>query len=903
MLRALVWIRSLWWNLVHRRRVEESLHDEVSAYIALLASEYEESGLPPAAAKRAAVLKTGGIEQIKENTRDVWAGNVPSMIVRDVRYAFRALKRSPAFVAIVVATLAVGIGGATAVFSIIDAALFRPPPGVSEPERLITLERTEPRATLDDFGYPDFIDYRDQARTLDGLAAYSGTSMLFVSRADTASVWVSYVSGDFFRVLGARSFLGRLLGPNDVTAVGANPVAVLGYDFWRRHFNGDSEIVGTSLALNGEQFRVVGVAAPGFIGAMRLHPMEIWIPVTMLQRAGHTGPNDIMQARGEGWFRLVGRLRSGRTTMDAQRELSAIAARLAAEYATNKGRGVRVFGSAGMTHDEHVETARIPYLLALAIALLLLMACSNVAGLLMVRATGRRRELATRVALGASHLSLIRQLFVEAVMLATAGAIAGVSLARALVKVGVVVRPVVGVANPDVSFDAHVFAVAAAVAVLTTLLVSVLPAFQISRTDAGQLMKDGTGGAVRRQSRGQRTLVVLQVAVSLVLLTSAAMVYDAFRRTLASDPGFATEGLQFLGLDLGSLDYDSTRARAAFRAVLAHAAAEPAIVEAALTSTIPPQEWSTRVSVFRSGEEPPPGALDGNEFGPLGVRAYVDAISPNLLRVMRIPLELGRPFTMSDDEHAAPVVIVSHRLAELLWPGQDAIGKYLAWPAIKGPPRPPLRVIGVAADTRHASLTADPPPVMYVPFVQQGALAWRNLILLLRGRQGARLPVTVARRLVSSVDSRLTIHTPVALRDHVASELSPVRIASAWIGVFGAIAVLLASIGLYGVVAQGVLQRRRELAVRMALGATSARLVAQVLGEGMRLVTAGTIVGIGGAAAALRVLRNQFAAVRTLDAPAALVAICLLALAMLAACYVPARRAARCAPADVLRTD
>jgi predicted permease len=541
--------------------------------------------------------------------------------------------------------------------------------------------------------------------------------------------------------------------------------------------------------------------------------------------------------------------------------------------------------------------------LGIAVALLLLMACANVAGLLLVRAVARRRELATRVALGASRASLVRQVLIEATLLGSAGAIGGICLARVLVSIGAVVRPVVAIRDTNVAFDGRVLALAILAAVLTVLLVSLLPAVQMSRTDVGLLMKDGAGGTVRRRSRGQRALVVIQVAVSLVLLASAAIVSDAIRRTLAVDPGFTTRGLQYLSMDLGSLDYDSTRARAAFRAVLRQAANEPTIAEAALTSTIPPQEWSTRVSVFRSGEQLPPGALDGREFGALGLRAYIDAVSPGLLGVMRIPMELGRTFTESDDERAEPVVIVSRRLADLLWPGQNAVGRYLAWPAIKGPARPPMRVVGVAADTRHASLTADPPPVMYVPFVQHGDLTSRYLMLLFRAGRDATLPVDVSRRLLSSVDPRLTIHPAESLRDHVDSEMLPERIASAWIGVFGLVALLLASIGLYGVVAQAVLQRTRELAVRMALGASPQGVAALVLRDGMRLAIAGGGVGLAGAIIALRVLRSQFAAVHAFDSVAGIVAVTVLGLAMLAACYLPARRAARLAPAHVLRSD
>jgi len=904
--RAAAWLRNLRWNLLRRADVDAALDEELGAYVELLTNEYQQSGMSAADARRRALVETGGVEQVKDAARDAWAGARIADLARELRHALRSLRRSPGFVATAVATLGIGIAGATAVFTIMDAELLRPLPGVSEPARLITLERVQTTTTLDDFGYPDFLDYRAQTRALAGLAAYNGTPMALrtAGGASAERSWVSYVSGDFFSVLGVHPALGRLLGPRDAAEQGSAAVAVIGYGLWQTRFAGDSGVIGATIHLNGEAFTVVGVAPPGFIGAMRLHAMNVWIPVTMIQRAAHIDSHDILRARGDGWFRLIGRLAPGATVADAQRDLSTIAARLAATYATNKGRGVRVFAGAGMTRDERADASRLPDLLAIAVALLVVIACANVAGLLLVRASASARERATRIALGASRASLVRRAVIEGAVIAIAAALVGAFGAQLLVRSAAIVGTVAKTGGLDLHLDGSVLGMMILMTALTSVLISIAPALRVSRTDPAALMKDGAGGAVRRRPMGQRLLVALQIAASLVLLASSAVVYDAFRRVLAIDPGFDARGLTYVYPDERASGYDTTRSRTFYRALLAEAAADPRFSAAAITSTVPPEEWSTRVSVYRSGEAPPPGALEGREFEPgNGVRAYVDAVSPNLFAVMRIPIVLGRPFAARDDEHAPPVVVVSRRLAEMLWPNENPIDRYLEWPVTRAgaPPRPPLRVVGVAADTRHSGLLNDPPPMMYVPFTQQAELG-QQLALLVRGRDGRAPLPAVAESLVAHIDPQLTRFSGT-VREHVDSGVSSERTASIWIGVFGIVALLLAAVGLYGVISQATVQRTRELAVRTALGATRARLVASVIADGGRLAAWGVLAGITAAFAGVGALRREFASVGPFDARAMALAIVVLSAATLAACYLPARRAARLNPVDALRSD
>jgi predicted permease len=891
-------LRSLWWNIVHRDRVNRALDDEVRSYVDLLAAEYERNGMVPMVARRAALVDTGGVERVKDAARDAWIGATLATTTRELRYALRSLRRSPAFVAIAVVTLAIGIGGATAVFSVINASLLRPLPAVAEPDRLVSVERVAPDKTLDEFTYPDYLDARAQATTLTGLAAYDGTSMTLEDRAGSTRAWVSYVSDNFFSVLGVHAHLGRFISPSDMTSGGTHPVVVLGDDVWRTRFGSDPAAIGATLKLNGVVLTIIGVAPPGFIGAMKLHHMDLWMPLTLVPQIAQIGEDDFLESRRGGWFRLVARLGPGRKVADAQRDLDVISMRLAAEYSENKGRGVRAFTGAGMLEDERIDASRMPRLLAMAVALLLLIACANVASLSLVRASAKRRELATRLALGASRASLVRHLSIEGAVLAACATALGILIAQALVRSASIVGTIGAVSPKDIHADARVLGVSIATTVLTAMLVSVFPGLQVSRTQVGLVMKDGTGGAVRR-SRGQRTLVVVQVAASLVLLASAAMIFSAFQRALTANLGFEPRGLTYGFVDVKSAGYDSTRTTAFYQEFLDRAHAEPSVAGAALTSILAPAPWATTTQIFRRGEEPPPGERSAQDVV-TPFRAYPEHVSPALFDVMRIPIVFGRAFTASDDERSTPVVIVSRRLANAMWPNTNPIGQFISWPSRTNVRRLPMQVVGVVGDTRHVSVTSPMSPVMYVPLAQHPT---NNVVLVVRARGEPTQAVAGFRRIVGAIDPRVVPRGDGIILDRIDQQVRPHRTASAWIGVFGVVALLLAAIGLYGVVAQGVLQRTRELAVRSALGATPHSLLALVLREGMRLAASGAVVGAFAALLALRVLKNLFEGMASTDATAGVAAAVVLGAAMLAASYLPARRAARLNPVDALRCD
>jgi predicted permease len=897
-MRLVAFVRSLWSNLARREAVERDLDAELRAYIDLLAAEYERSGLPPDLARRRALVETGAIEAVKDVTRDAWAGNALALISRELRYALRTLRRAPAFLAVAVGTLALGIGGATAVFTVIKGSLLRPLPAVASPDRLVTIERVDPTTAATEsgypvFSYPDYRDLRARSVTLSGIAGFDGTSMTVEDSSGSAREWVSFVTPNFFTVLGVRPVAGRVFSDPE-----SENVVVLSYDLWQRRFGGSPRVIGSTIELNDKPFTVVGVAPPRFIGAMATHEMYLWVPIVVAGRAAPVLEGLNLESRRGGVMRLVGRLAPGKTVDDAQRELATTAAWLAATYPSNRGRTVKVWAGAGMTTDERQEMSRVPTLLAVAVGLLLLIACGNVATLSLVRVATRRRELATRVALGASRAGLVRQVVLEAGVIAVTAAALGVLLARALVKSATLVQTVVSMSDLDLSVDPRVLSVAVAASTLTTLLIALLPALHVMRLPPGAVLKEG-GRVIRGRSIGQRALVAGQVAASLVLLAAAATIFATFQRVVAAHQSFDPRALTDISFQLPPAWANDPARRLTFqRALLARTSAEPDVEGAAFTTSIPPFEWGGRSTVFRRGEEPPPSALVGHELE-LGTRVNVDAISQSFFDVMHIRALRGRAFRASDDDRSQRVVIVSRSLAETLWPERDPVGQWIAWPAVEGAPRPPLQVVGVVADTRDVTLSGNRPLTMYLPYEQRPG---SRPALIVRGRGSTPLSHDALRRLVASVDPSVTVLGGRTLLDRLQEELRPQRTASAWIAAFGVIALVLAAIGLYGVVSQSVLQRTRELAIRSALGATPRGIFTTVVRDGMRPALVGAGLGVFGVAGSLPLLGSLLSA-HASDVRLGPIAIVVLAVALLAATCLPAQRASRLDPAEALRSD
>ncbi|HUI43466.1 MAG TPA: ABC transporter permease [Terriglobia bacterium] len=847
---------------------------------------------------------------------------MPSLL-QDLRFSLRMLVKSPGFATLAVVALALGIGANTAIFSLVNAVLLRPTPGVHDPGRLVSLYRMEKNDPYSGMGFPDYADYRDRSRSFSGLAAQEATALSLGGGASERLIG-DVVTGNYFEVLGVTAARGRLIGPEDDAPRGAHPVAVLSYALWQRKLGADPAVLGSKLVLNGYPFTVIGVAPERFAGTTTGQPYDVWVPMSMLDQAmPRTVGHRFFEERAWGWLSVFGRLKPDVSVEQAASETQGIARQLALAYPnTNADRTVAVVRGVGLDPDDRASLSGLLGLLFAGVGLLLLIACANVAGLLLVRAGARQREIAVRLALGASRGRVARQLLVEGLLLALAGGSLGLLLAPWAVRLALALTGTAStLRGADVSVDASVLAFTLGASVITGLAFALVPALRCSRPDLVSSLKQGTLGSGWRQSPLQRVLAAGQVALSFVLLMGAGLLLRSMRKIVSADPGFETRNVLLASVDLSLQGYSPARGLEFYRQVLQRLQGAPGVTAAAASTSVPPDEWPGAVSIFYPGQEPPQDVLRGHEFQ-LGLRVNFDAVSPGYFRSFGVPLLQGRDFTDQDGANApsrdqdgnfqtepaatagngvaAGVVIVNHKLAERLWPGQNPIGKRISWPTLVGPSRPPLEVVGVAADCKYLSLVRDAPLLMYVPLAENYS---GRVTLIVRTASSPGDLAAVVRREINAVDANLPVYGVRTMPEQLDLSLWQQRMAASLISAFGALALLLATLGLYGVVAHSVAQRTREIGVRMALGAHREHILRLVLGQGMLLALAGVAVGMSAGVVLGRAVSSLLYGVGAFDAwTLAFSSLVLVAVTMLA-CYVPARRAAHVDPMVALRYE
>ena len=811
-------------------------------------------------------------------------------MLQDLRHAVRLLRKNPAFTFIAILTIALGIGANTTVFSVVNAILLRPLPGLAEPSRLVSLSRIQDGNLFDNFAYPDFLDYRDRAHSFAGLAGHC-TAPLSMTTDATSRVHGDLVTENYFDVLGTKPAVGRLLASGD------GEVVVVSYGMWTQKFGRNPIILGSRIVLNGAPFTVVGVAEPGFRGTAVDESIDVWVPIATQPVTLSRLSKGILAERAAGWLEIFGRLKSGVTVRQASAELMTIAAQLAANYPeTNRHRSVTAASGVGMYPDDRAEVTGLLGLLAGSVALLLLIACANVAGLFMVRASRRSREMAIRLAVGAVRGRLIRQLLAEGIVLAfAAGAVAILIAQWAAVQIAAFSGTASMLNRIDINIDLRVLAFTVAACLLTGLLFAIVPAIQSSQIDVAGTLKNGSAGAGVRRSGFRSALVVSQIVLCFILVTASATIVRDLHHLITGDPGFETKNIAMASVDMSTLPHFEERGRAFYQQLLERLPGVPGVVSASLAATVPPQDLSGRVSIFYPGQEPSPEILRGREFE-LGLRVDLDRIAPRYFETLRIPLLRGRDFTDRDHD----VVIITKRLAEKLWPGEDAVGKQIAWPVPGGIARPPLEVIGVAADAKYRSLIADAPLLMYAPVLTEYD---SRTHIVVRTASNPENVVADIERVARSIDKDIPIYHPETMATHAAESLWQQRMAASWIGAFSLLALILAAVGLYGVIAQSVAQRTRELGIRMALGAAPASVSRLVLRGGMTLALTGTLVGVPAALASERIMRRMLEGIGGASIVILTSVVVLLALVTIAACWIPARRAARVDPLVALRYE
>ncbi len=820
---------------------------------------------------------------------------------QDLRGGLRMLKKSPGFTFVAVLSLALGIGANTAIFTIINAVFLHPLP-VEEPFRLAELFTRDTitfnanaNFQLTGTSLPNYEDYRDQNNVFSGLATVTfPISLNWGGQAEPQQLNASLVSGNFFDVLGVKPYRGRAFIPDGDKKIGGNPEVVLSYSLWARRFGSDEKFIGQTILLNGTPYTVVGIAPPGFKGIVSLgRPDLLWIPITMRDYVLTGQLKDLESNRRFRWLSIVGRLKSQVELAQARAAMKTVAAGLEKEYPRdNKGRTVELFSlnESALGINQRKQFSLAGGVLMGVVGLVLLIACVNLANLLLAQASKREKELSIRAAMGAGRARLVRQLLTESTVLSLLGGLAGLVVAYWGRNVLWSFRPPFLLdGSIDLSFDARVLGFTLLISLFTGLIFGIIPAIKASGTDINEVLKTGgRGGALGwTHNRLRGLLVISEIALALVALVGSGLFLRSMQNAQQFNPGFESQNLLQMNFDLGALRYDADHGQQFFRDAIERAKTVPGVVSGSVSSN-GVFGGGLAGTIFREGEQ-----TDPNNRGTL---VNFDDVTPGHFETMRIPLISGRDFTDFDREKTTRVAIINEAMAKAIWPGQEPLGKRFA--IVKEPEL--LQVIGVVGTTVVGQIGEDPQPVAYLPMRQQYS---PFATLVVRTNSNPEPLIGAVRAQVQQIDKNLAFTNAQTVQQILGQGLWAARMGAALLGLFGALALILASIGIYGVLAYSVAQRTSEIGLRMALGAQPRQVLGLVLRQGMLLAVIGAAVGIIVALPVARMAGNLLYGVSATD-PLTYVGITLLLMAVaLLACYLPARRATRIDPLIALRVE
>lgn len=808
-----------------------------------------------------------------------------SAIVQDVRYTLRALRRAPGFTLVALLTLALGIGGTTAIFTVVDAVVLRDLP-YPEPGRLMTVIRADDTDNRGSLAPAAYLDIVQRTTAFAAVAGYRGDEVSLTGGGEPERLRAVQATGGYFDVFGAQPLVGRTF--HEATDPPSGPrVAVIGEGLWQRRFGGRADIAGLQVVLDGEPTTILGVM-PAWFGHPRAPDVWTRAPLPVPTPPFSIG-GDLLTSYSAQYFNAIARLAPGVSRSQAAGQLAALSDQIARAVPEDAA-GIRL--AAVPFQDEVIGATRAPMLMLLgAVVVVLLIACANVASLLLARGAGRRHELAVRAALGASRGRIVRQLLVESLVLAGAGGALGVALAAWLVDGLIALAPGSIPRLGEVGFDPRVAAFATFCTALSGLVFGIVPALSAAAPAIGADLKDGGRSGAAGRSRARGTLVVAEVAMALVLLVAAGLLLSSFARLRAVDPGFRTSSLAAITVSLPMTRYDAAGQRRFYQALLPRLRGNPITAQSAIVLPIPLRSDGVTSGYRVVGRNYP------NDQEP---SARVGIVSSGYFATTGVSLVAGRDFAESDTADATPVVIVNRTLAEREWPGRDPIGEYLV---AGGPPEDPAnirRVIGVAADARWRSLEAAPQATMYFAY-QQFPFPFMGVAVRTDAPLGT--VTTAVAAAVHEIDRDLPLGESYTVEQLLSRATGEPRFRALLVGSFAAVALLLAVVGIYGLISYTVAERIPEIGVRLALGATPADVRRLVLGRGLGLAIAGVGIGVPGALGASRLLQGQLYGVSAAD-PLTYAAVALLLLAVAAlACWVPARRAMRIDPAVALRSE
>ncbi|HEU5234724.1 MAG TPA: ABC transporter permease [Terriglobales bacterium] len=888
-------------GLFRRNHFDHAMDEEFHSHLEMLVDHFASQGMTRDEALLAAKRQFGGVTQIEEDLRERSSLAFVESLWADARYALRQMRKSPAFTATAVLTLALGIGANTAIFTLIDALMLRMVP-VEHPQELYEVQFRAPQGgqPRDSITNALWENLRARQNVFSQVASWGRDEFNLapggaIQRAN--GVWVS---GEYFSMLGVAPAVGRLITTAD-DQPGCADVAVLSYDFWQRHYGGVAAAVGSTLALNGHPFTVIGVSAPGFYGLNVGSKFEVAAPNCSTRLLDGDRPR--LAERSYWWLRVVGRIKPGVTPQQLSARLAAVSpqvweAALPQDWdkdAQNNFRHRTFFAVPAATglSDLRQDFGQPLAVLMAVVAVVLLIACANVAALMLARATAQQREIAVRMALGASRLRLIRYLLTHAMLLSAAGAAAGLLIAKWGTTILVTTLTTRGrTVFLNLSLDWRVLAFTSGIALATAMLFGILPAFRLTRLPLTAAMHGASAGRTERISPLRRWIAAAQIALSLVLLVTAGLFLRSFTKLIQLDPGFDRHNVLLVNVDLRSTNLKSDQYIATFDAIQYQLRALPGVAAVSRSRLTPLQGGNWDTLVFADSDT--------------GMKAHDDtflnAVTPGYFAILRTPLLSGRDFSAQDRTGAQRVAIVNQTFAQQSFPGQDPIGHILRMSQPDGTKGPPIQVIGVAADAKYNDLREPMKPTVYLSVAQLTAQQSTKNSFELR----TTLPLATMRSAIEAAIAGVSREVPLefyTLSEQVDDTLVQERLLAMLSGFFGAVALLLAMIGLYGVLSYLVTQRQTEFGIRMALGAKPSSILRLVMNDTFAMLTGGIVVGVGLSLATVQLLQKMLFGLSPHDATTMLIAIGVLAGVGLLAGFLPARRATRVDPMVALRYE
>jgi predicted permease len=883
-----------------KEKLERNFADELEGHIQMHTEENIRNGMSATEAHRNALIKLGGIEQTKEIYHDRKSLPVLEVFIQDVRYGLRMLRKNPGFTAVAVLSLALGIGANTTIFTVVNAVLLNALP-VRDLSRLVQMDTvdsktlvTQAKAVKLGLSVPNFRDYRRDNLVFTDLAAILPTPLTWSGGAEPRQVQGELVSANYFDVLGMRPALGRFFMADEDTKPSGNDVAILSYYYWANKLGSDPNIVGKPLIFDARPYTVIGVAPRGFKGTLTfLSSEQVWIPTSMKDQILGGKDREFFDDRRALTLLTVGRLRPGVNMVAAEASLKTMATHLESEFPTdNSGRSVALtpLAEAAVGANNHKQIALAGSLMMGIVGLVLLIACVNLANLLLAQGARRQKEISLRAALGANRSRIMRQMLTESLLLSLAGGAVGLAFAYAGRSILWSFRPpFIEQSGIDLSLDSHVLLFTLGVAILTGLIFGLMPAVKASRPDLMETLKEGgRGGTMGWRRDPLRSLLVIgEMALALIALVGAGLFLRSMQNAQKIDLGFESKNLLAMNFDLGALHYEEGRGEQFYRAAIERVKNSPGVASASVASN-PPLGGGFARTIFPEGRD--------ETSGYRGTLTVVNDITPEYFNTLRIPVVRGRVFTDSDRKEAAIVAIASEAMAKQFWPNEDALGKrfhFFGDPTLR-------EIVGVVANSVVNEVGEEPQPIVFLPMTQDYVPAAALQVRTIGRPENVE---ATTRATLQSLDSNLAITNVFTIEEIVAQALWAPRMGGILLALFGALALVLSAVGVYGVLSYSVNQQTREIGLRMALGAQRGDVLRLILGQGLRLTVLGLGLGVIFALALMRVLVSLLFSVRAYDPSTYTAVTMLLTVVALVACYVPARRAMRVDPMVALRYD